>query len=125
MGRPEKAWQVGRLIQWGLQPLARPAQEPEYHELATMYFDDPAFCTTVQATADGLGLLVLDVSEHCLVLAPREDSAFQFKPADFRPGTTRAEDRLLDGLVQVAIAATVFPRARDLRQILVSPEHEP
>jgi hypothetical protein len=90
-----------------------------------MYFDDPAFCTTVQATADGLGLLVLDVSEHCLVLAPREDSAFQFKPADFRPGTTRAEDRLLDGLVQVAIAATVFPRARDLRQILVSPEHEP
>jgi hypothetical protein len=112
--RPEKAWQVGRLIQWALRPLARPAQEAEYQELVTLYFDDPTFRSTVRETADGLGLLVLDVSEHGLVLAPREESVFAFKPADFRPGAARAEDRLLDGLAQIAIAATVFPCARDL-----------
>ena len=68
----------------------------------------------VRETAEGLGLVVLDVSEHGIVLAPLPDSAFALRPSDFRPGTSKAEDRLLDGLVQVAIATTVFPRARDL-----------
>jgi hypothetical protein len=54
-------WYAGRFVQWGLRPLTRPAQEPEYRELTERYFD-----------------------------------------------------RLLDGLAQIAIAATVFPRARDL-----------
>lgn len=114
MGRPENGWQVGRLIQWGLRPLSRPAQEPEYQELVTLYFDDPAFRSAVRETGDGLGLVILDVSEHGLVLAPRDESVFAFKPADFRPGAARVEDRMLDGLVQLAIACTVFPRARDL-----------
>jgi len=114
VARPEKTWQVGRLLQWGLKPLARPAQEAEYQELVNLYFDDPVFRSALRETADGLGLVVLEVSEHGLVLAPREDSVFAFKPADFRPGATRVEDRMLDGLVQLAVASSVFPRARDL-----------
>jgi hypothetical protein len=110
----DPVWHAGRLVQWGLRPLARPAQEPEYRELVERYFDDGAFRTTVRELADGLGLHVLDVSEHGVVFGPSEDSIFALKPADFRPGSSKVDDRLLDGLAQVAIAATVFPRARDL-----------
>lgn len=107
-------WHAGRLVHWGLRPQARPAQEAEYRELVEHYFDDGAFRTTVRELADGLGLHVLDVSEHGVVLAPQDGSIFALKPADFRPGRSKVDDRLLDGLAQIAIAATVFPRARDL-----------
>lgn len=107
-------WHAGRLLQWGLRPLARPAQESEYRDLVERYFDDGAFRITVRELADGLGLHVLDVSEHGVVLAPQDDSIFALKPAEFRPAGSKVDDRLLDGLAQVAIAATVFPRARDL-----------
>jgi hypothetical protein len=110
----DPVWHAGKLIQWGMRPLARPAQEAEYRELVEHYFDNSAFRTTVRELADGLGLHLLDVSEHGVVLAPHQDSIFVLKPADFRPGSSKADDRLLDGLAQVAIAATVFPRARDL-----------
>ncbi len=110
----DPVWHAGRLVQWGLRPIARPAQEAEYGELVERYFDDAIFRTTVRELADGLGLQILDVSEHGVVLAPQDDSIFALKPADFRPGSSKAEDRFLDGLAQIAIAATVFPRARDL-----------
>jgi hypothetical protein len=110
----DAAWCAGRLLQWGLRPLARPAQEAEYHELVERYFDEAPFRVIVRELADGLGLRVLDVSEHGVVLAPQDDSVFVLKPAEFRPGSSKVDDRLLDGLAQVAIASTVFPRARDL-----------
>ena len=53
--RREYAWHAGRLIQWGLRPLARPAQEAEYRELVERYYDDGALRTTVRELADGLG----------------------------------------------------------------------
>jgi len=110
----EPVWHAGRLLQWGLRPLARPAQEPDYRELVERFFDDGVFRSTVRELADGLGLHVLDVSEHGVVLAPQDESIFALKSSDFRPGSSKVDDRLLDGLAQVAIAATVFPRARDL-----------
>lgn len=110
----DSVWRAGRLLQWGLRPLMRPAQEAEYRELVDAYFDDSGFRDTVRSLADGLGLLVLDVSEHGMVLAPQDNSVFQLRPSEFRSTSSKAEDRLLDGLAQIAIAATVFPRARDL-----------
>jgi hypothetical protein len=110
----DPVWHAGRLVQWGLRPLARPAQEAEYRQLVERYFDDSVFRTTVRELADGLGVHVLDVSEHGVVLAPQDESIFALRPADFRPGSSKVDDRLLDGLAQIAIAATVFPRARDL-----------
>lgn len=112
--RRDPTWHAGRLLQWGLRPVARPAQEAEYRELVERYFDDDTFRLTVRELADGLGLQVVDVTEHGLVLAPQDGSVFGLKPAEFRPGSSKVDDRLLDGLTQLAIAATVFPRARDL-----------
>lgn len=110
----DSVWHAGRLVQWGLRPLARPVQEAEYRELVNRYFDDSAFRATVRELADGLGLVLLDVSEHGVVFAPQDESVFALRPAEFRPGASKADDRLLDGLAQIAIASTVFPRARDL-----------
>jgi hypothetical protein len=47
----DPVWHAGRLVQWGLRPLARPAQEPEYRELVERYFDDTAFRTIVRDVA--------------------------------------------------------------------------
>jgi hypothetical protein len=105
---------AARLIQWGLRVRARPAQEPDYKRLVDLYHDDPGFRNAVRAVAEGLGLALVDVGEYGAIVAPLEDSVFALRGADFRPTSTTVEDRLLDGLVQLAIAATVFPTSRDL-----------
>lgn len=105
---------AARLVQWGLRPSVRPVQEPEYRDLIVSYHDDSAFREAVHGVAGGLGLFVLDVSEHGVVLGAEDDSVFALRPAAFRPGQHPADVRLLDGLAQIAIATTVFPRARDL-----------
>ena len=89
------AYRAGRLIQWGLRTRARPVQEPEYLELIRQYFDSSEFRTAVRHTADGLGLKILDATEHGLFLSPIPDSVFALKPADFRPGHSSVDDRLL------------------------------
>jgi hypothetical protein len=113
MSSRDAIWQAARLVQWGLRPLVRPAQEPDYQELIDRFLDDTSFRTMVREMADGLGLELLDVSNHGVILAPQDDSVFALRPGDFR-ASSKVDDRLLDGLTQVAIAATVFPRARDL-----------
>lgn len=105
---------AGRLVAWGLDGRARPAQELEYGRLVERFLDDPTFREAVAAVGRGLGLRLLDASAHGLVIGPAEASPFAYKPADFRPSSSAADDRLLDGLVQLAIAATLFPRSRDL-----------
>jgi hypothetical protein len=114
-------WKAGRLIQWGLQPRVRPGSEPEYGELVDAYRSRAEFRRTVDEFADGLGLFVLDVSDHGIVLSPHEDSFFRLRAADYRPSSTRVEDRLLDGLVHVAIATVLFPRPGDLDDDLDRP----
>lgn len=112
----DNIYRAARLIQFGLAARERPAQEPEYQELINSYLDHGDFRAIVKEVARGLGLLVLDAGEHGVVLAPTEDSAFALRAAEFRPTSSSVDDRLLDGLVQLAIAATIFPRARDLEE---------
>jgi hypothetical protein len=107
---------AARLVQWGLRVRARPAQEPDYKRLVDLYHDDPGFRNAVRAVADGLGLALIDVGEYGAIVAPLDDSVFALRGADFRPTSTSVEDRLLDGLIQLAIAATVFPSSRDLEE---------
>ena len=115
----ELVYQAARLIQFGLRPRTRPVQEPEYHQLVTRFLDHAEFRGIVKEMATGLGMTVLDASELGLVLGPTEDSVFSVHPASVLKRQT-PDDRLLDGLVQVAIAATVFPRAQDLEDTSTS-----
>ena len=105
---------AGRLIQWGLRPKVIPFNEPEYRELIERFVDRPTFRGTVRELAEGLGLSVLQVSDRGIFLGTQQDSVFAQKPSDFRGGRSSADSRLLDGLVQIAIAATIYPRQHDL-----------
>ena len=108
-------FRAASLIQWGLQPRMRPLQNAEYRELVREYMNRSEFRDIVAEMSDGLGLYVLNVSEHGIVLTPREGSVFWMRPSELRTGSSATTDRrLLDGIVQMTIAATVFPRARDL-----------
>lgn len=107
-------FRAATLIQWGLQPRVRPIQNTEYRELIREYLNRSEFRDVVAEMSDGLGLYVLNVSEHGIVLSPREGSVFWMKASEFRSSNSSADVRLLDGLIQITIAATVFPRARDL-----------
>jgi len=108
---------ASRLLHWGLRARDRPAQHPEYRDLIDRYIDHPSFRDLVRQIAAGLGLCVLDANKHGIVLGPEPESPFALRPADFRrSSSTSADQRLLDGLVQVAIAARVFPKARDLEE---------
>ncbi len=115
MNERDDLYAAGRLIQWALRPDARPTTNPEYHKLITRYLDQLSFRAIVQAIAEGLGLRALDAGPFGFVLVPIEASVFEMKLADYRnsPGL---DDRLLDGLIQVAILVTVFPRAQDLEE---------
>jgi hypothetical protein len=101
------------LVRWGLQPRKRPAQEPAYESLLNRYLSSDQFREVVREVCRGLGLIVLDACEHGIVIGPTADSQFAVRPTDFRsrPST---DDRLLDGLVMIAIAATIYPTPRDL-----------
>lgn len=116
MSRPpdDISFQAGRLIQWALRPKAIPFNEPEYRELIDRYVDQPSFRAVVRQFADGLGLIVLDANDRGMFLGPKDDSVFAVKPSEFRSARGSAEERLLDGLVQIAIAATIYPRQQDL-----------
>jgi hypothetical protein len=114
--QPSDAVQAGRLIHWGLQVKERPALHAEYKELLDRYQDRTDFRSLTNQIAEGLGLTVLDWGDHGLVLGPSPDSVFALRGASFRSNRQDADDRLLDGLVQVAIATAVFPTPRELEE---------
>lgn len=112
---PPDAQLAARLIYFGLNPKLRPAQDPEYQALVDRYLDSDAFATLTREIAEGLTVRILRTSAHGIVVVPHEGSAFAMSAGDYRAGTARtAEDRLLDGLVQIAIAARVYPTPREL-----------
>ncbi len=110
----EDAVNVGRLIQFALQPKCMPFDEPEYRELLRAYEDRSEFRASVEGVVEGLGLRVLLVNDRGLFLGAEDESAFSQSPSAFRGSRVSGDDRLLDGLVELAIAATLFPRQRDL-----------
>jgi hypothetical protein len=114
--RENDTYLAGRLVQWALRVRARPIQDVEYSSLINRYLDNSQFRDTVRQLADGLGIKILEVGELGVIVGPQPDSVFAMPASAFHPTRGTAEERLLDGLIQVAIAATIFPRARDLNE---------
>jgi hypothetical protein len=110
----DEVTRAARLLQFGLSPRARPGQEPAYRELLDRYFDHAGLRALVAAMARGLELQIVDASIHGLVLAPGPESVFSPSSDDLRHAS--ADDRLLEGLIQVAVAASLFPRPEDLAE---------
>lgn len=118
MDSPESeiAEQAGRLAAFALRPTLLPSGQPEYHSLVRRFLSDAPFQRVTEAFLQGLGLRVLGVSEAFgLVLGAEADSAFAVRRDDYgRLRTTT--DRLVQGIVHLAIAAWCFPRAEDLNE---------
>jgi hypothetical protein len=108
---------ASRLVSYASRPRLLPARDPNYHELCVRYRDDSTFALAVREVADGLGLELLDVSTRVgIIVGAREESPFAMRLSrDYAPSKT-AEERMLHGLIHLALAAFCFPRAADLQE---------
>ncbi len=115
----EQVTDAARVIAFGLRPKLIPSRDLSYAELVKRFAEDTAFRDLVEAVAEGLGMTVLGVSARTgIVLGPVADSAFEQKFDDYARrailGDRRDQERVLHGLVHIAIAALAFPRPDDL-----------
>jgi hypothetical protein len=108
-----------RLLALGMRARQLPSRDLVYTDLVRRYLEDPAFADTVNAAADGLGLVVLGVSMQAgAVLAAGEDSPFEMKMDEYAKRAAFRErwdvEKVLHGLAHLACAALAFPRPDDL-----------
>lgn len=103
---------VGVLIGCALRPKMRPAADSEYRTLLGRYRADMEFRNAVDSVLDGLDTQVLSDSDLGLVLGVRRDSVFAFHVSDL-PNVNGVSERLLVGLVSVAVAAYAYPTPAD------------
>jgi hypothetical protein len=108
-----EARDVGRLLRFGLARHLDRAELAELRELVQAHGASERFRAVMRATAAGLGLVVVEVDVRGVVLVPMEHSPFAMAPGALR-NYASADDRLLDGLIMVSIAATVYPRPETL-----------
>ena len=131
---------AARLLYKGLQPRLHPQQDSEYQQLVQAWQADADLRAALERLAEGMELAVVDLSDQGLVLAPVDHhSRFAMTLTDYRQslgGDTQRLNRGFIALVQVAIAAALFPtadklddldqnddesiRERDIREVLLS-----
>ncbi|PRP89898.1 hypothetical protein ENSA5_70050 [Enhygromyxa salina] len=108
------AQDAAKLLRFGLQPKLRPANEADYGVLLRRYDAELELRGFVHMIADGLGLVVLGVTELGLVLGAEPDGPFALTLADYRRSGLSVEARMCHGLIQLLIAAYCFPSAASL-----------
>lgn len=109
---------AARLIALGLRPKQLPARDLIYADLVRRYQQDPVFADLVEAVAAGLGLAVLAVTTRSgAVLAAMSVSLFEVKIDEYARRVNlrdRNVEKVLHGLIHLAVAALCFPRPDDL-----------
>ena len=110
---------AARLIALGMRPKQLPARDAVYAELVARYGQDDEFKAIVQAIAAGLGLVILAVTRQSgMVLAAQEDSAFEIRMDEYARragiGGRRGAEKVIHGVIHMAVAALGFPRPDDL-----------
>lgn len=110
---------AARLVSFALRPkLALGSPDSDYYRLWHEYRVNEEFRDVVEAVVDGLGLVTLGVTDQGLLVAPSDDSPFQFRLADLQKGLA-PDRRLLIGLAHLGIAAATYPREADLEGDIV------
>ncbi len=109
-----QAYDAGRLLAFALRS-QNAMTSKEYAELLRRYEEDSTLRTVVDSTCDGLGLRIIYVGQFGLIVSPSDTSPFRLTAEEYRSGMA-PEERILHGLIQVAIAAYSFPRAETLAQ---------
>lgn len=103
---------VGVLISCALRPKVRPGADSDYRTLLGRYRADVEFRNAVDSVLDGLDAHVLSDSDLGLMLGVRRESVFAYRVSDL-PNVGSVSERLLVGLVSVAITAYAFPAPGD------------
>lgn len=100
---------AARLIYRALNLSATPANDVEYRELLARYRASPQMQELLTEIAEGMELIVLDVSERGLIIAPSgKESRFSIRLGDLR--TKLSEDqRVALVLSFLAICAVFYP----------------
>lgn len=112
----ETADRCGRLIRYGLEVRLSPASDVEYLQLVREFLSDADFQKIALAFAQGLGLRILNVSTQSgVTLGTTAESPFQLQRDDYHSRMSGA-DRIVQGIIHLAIAAWCFPKAEDLRE---------
>ncbi|MEV6358148.1 hypothetical protein [Streptomyces hydrogenans] len=106
---------AARLVSFGCQPRLRPLGVPQYRDLLQRYRRDGAFRDAVDAMAEGLETDLVGAHEQeGLVLHPRQGSWLSYQLKDHPK--LGVQERLVLGLVHVAIAARAYPYPADLEE---------
>ncbi|WP_405495543.1 hypothetical protein [Streptomyces sp. NBC_00096] len=108
-----------RLIAYAFRPRVLPHRDAEYAALVRRFDEEPAFEELVRRSATGLGLQVLGVTMRAgSVIVPVPGSVFETRLDNYarqvRQSHHREAERVLHGIVHLAIAALCFPRPEDL-----------
>lgn len=116
--RVADAGDAARLIALGLRPKQLPSRDLIYADLVRRYRQDPVFADLVEAVAAGLGLAVLAVTTQSgAVVAAMSDSIFEVRIDEYARRVSlrdRNVEKVLHGLIHLAVAALCFPRPDDL-----------
>ena len=108
------AEQAARLVALGLRSRLVPGRDAAYRSLVERYQRDDGFASAVAAVAAGLDLVVLEVTTVSgIVLAAQPGSVFEIKMEDYAR-QAKPRERVLHGIVHLAVAALLFPRPDDL-----------
>ena len=101
--------EAARLLYKALHVTGSPANDLEYRELLSRYRADGAFAELVQEQAVGMEIVILDVSERGLIIAPSSrESRFSLRMTDLRQHLSR-EQKIALVLAHLAISAVFFP----------------
>ncbi|MFI5867869.1 hypothetical protein [Streptomyces sp. NPDC051546] len=115
--RTQSISDAARLVRYACQPRRKPLGDADYHDLLERYRSTPAFREVADAIAEGMSLNVLTAhSEEGLRVSAVAGGLFAFKLADLPAKMRDPKDRLVYGLIHVAIAAHAYPTAADLEE---------
>ncbi|QIZ37002.1 hypothetical protein FDZ84_23110 [Saccharopolyspora sp. ASAGF58] len=106
---------AARLVAFACQPRMRPLADKTYDDLLERYRSSTEFRDLTDNVADGLGLDVIAAHpQEGLIVHPLPGGMFSFRLADYHK--LRPEQRMMMGLIHIAIAARAYPTPADLEE---------
>ncbi len=114
----EIVFKASRLIYKGINSKSNPLRDKEFKELLNLAFSSSEFLSIVESIADGMSLVIVDISEKGLIISPKNsESSFSMNIVDYRKElkSDGAEASIaIAALTQIAVALSLFPTDNEL-----------
>lgn len=112
----DAAEKSGRLISFALRSKLSPTDDPDCLELIREFTANASAMQVLERMIRGLGLRLLEINIRVgLVVGSAHESPFEITRDDYHARMS-ASDRIIQGLIHLAIAAWCFPQAEDLEE---------